>query len=317
MSIKEKEFRTIEEQINLLKSRNLIIDDEMAAKDFLERNSYHVAISEYNKLFLKSKIHPNDTTTYLDGANFSEIQALYMFDRKLSQLLLEYILIIENFTKSKIGYCFSQTCDIKNYLLVQNFDHNNYNSGSIKKILGVISSIQIAISQQVNKNNQISAYIIHYGYIPPWVATNLLTFGTLSKLYSILKQPVQQAIVKNIDINESAFTECLKVITECRNKCAHNEVVFKFRTTEAIRDHHLHQDLKIKKDSKRYLQGKQDLFSVVIILKIILTKEDFADFYFRLRQLIEELEYNLHTISIEEIYSRMGFILNWRDILTV
>ncbi len=317
MSIKEKEFRTIQEQINLLKNRNLIIDDELAAKDFLERNSYHVAISEYNKLFLQPKVNPSDPTMYIDGANFSEIKALYMFDRKLSQLLLEYILIIENFTKSKIGYCFSQTCDIKNYLLVQNFDHNNYNTGSIKKILGVISSIQIAISQQVNKNNQISAYIIHYGYIPPWVATNLLTFGTLSKLYSILKQPVQQAIVKNIDINEAAFTECLKVITECRNKCAHNEVIFKFRTTESIRDHHLHQDLKIKKDKKKYKHGKQDLFSVVIILKIILTKQDFADFYFRLRHLIEELDYNLHTISIEEIYSRMGFILNWRDILTI
>ena len=49
-----KSFKTIDEQIEILKHKGLIIDDENYAKDILMRENYFF-VSGYRHLFLKSK----------------------------------------------------------------------------------------------------------------------------------------------------------------------------------------------------------------------------------------------------------------------
>lgn len=68
----EKEFKTIDEQIEILKGRGLSIEDEIVARDFLLRNNYY-RISGYS-LTLRSNdvFHP--------GTSFRNIQDIYEFD---------------------------------------------------------------------------------------------------------------------------------------------------------------------------------------------------------------------------------------------
>ena len=51
----DKEFKTIEEQLEILRSRGLTIGDESAAKDFLLRNNYY-RVSGYSLTLRKNDI---------------------------------------------------------------------------------------------------------------------------------------------------------------------------------------------------------------------------------------------------------------------
>ena len=51
-----KDFKTIDEQIDLLKSRNIIFEDEENAKKILLNNNYYNIINGYKDLFLDNQI---------------------------------------------------------------------------------------------------------------------------------------------------------------------------------------------------------------------------------------------------------------------
>lgn len=81
-----KEFRTIEEQIKILKERGLDIPDEKQAFEFLKRNNYY-RISGYS-LTLRSH------DVFDRGANFQNIVDIYDFDHALRHILLCYLELI-------------------------------------------------------------------------------------------------------------------------------------------------------------------------------------------------------------------------------
>ena len=63
-----KEFKTIDQQIDILKKKGLIIDDEVVAKDVLLKENYFF-INGYRHLFMNS---PTDRT-FISGSTFSEL----------------------------------------------------------------------------------------------------------------------------------------------------------------------------------------------------------------------------------------------------
>ena len=95
----EKIFKSLDEQVEIMRNKNLIIDDENFVKDILLRENYFF-INGYRYLFMKSM---NDRT-FIDGANFREIYALFYFDRQLRNILFKNILTLENNIKSIISY---------------------------------------------------------------------------------------------------------------------------------------------------------------------------------------------------------------------
>ena len=72
--------------------------------------------------------------------------------------------------------------------------------------------------------------------------------------------------------------------------------------------------LRIKKVDEEFVQGKNDLFALIIIMKQLLQSEDFKNMTVELDNVIETLNYNLHTIDITEVLNRMGFPVNWKDL---
>ena len=88
----DKEFKTIDEQIALLRSRGLEISDEEMAKQFLLRNNYY-RVSGYS-LTLRSH------DVFHKAASFQNIVDIYSFDHELRHILLKYIEQIEVTVKS-------------------------------------------------------------------------------------------------------------------------------------------------------------------------------------------------------------------------
>ena len=92
-----KEFKTIKEQINILKSKGIIINNEKKSYKILLNNNYYNIINGYKDIFLiKNK--------YIKNTSFEEIYAMYEFDRSLRNIFLEYILKIENQIRSLVAY---------------------------------------------------------------------------------------------------------------------------------------------------------------------------------------------------------------------
>ena len=309
-SILEKEFKTIEEQIEILKGRKLIIKDEEFAKKLLKDNNYYYLINGYKDLFVKNK---DENEEFKQNVRLEEIYTLYRFDIELRMNLFKYIISIERKIKTYIAYEFSENYGNKDYLIEDNFDNSQKNN---IKIQNLISEIEKDKENQINVNNKMLVhYIKKYNYIPLWVLIRIITFGQLSKFYALMKQKDQNAVAKNFRIKEKKLKIYINNLAIIRNICAHDEKLFDIRLRKAISitDIHKYFDLDMKNNKK--CNGFKDLFSVVIILKELLEEKEFEMFYRDLVYELEGLRFNIKSIEFEKILHKMGFPKNYEDLL--
>ena len=87
----EKQFKNLDEQLEIFRYKGLIINDEKYTKQVLLRENYFF-INGYRHLFLKS----NTDRTFVKGATFEELYSLFLFDRSFRNVLFKYLLVIEN-----------------------------------------------------------------------------------------------------------------------------------------------------------------------------------------------------------------------------
>lgn len=305
----EKEFKTIEEQIEILKNRNLIVDEIQAKKVFKENNYYYV-INGYKDLFIdKSK----SEETYIQNVNLNEIYSLYKFDIDLRIIFLQYILLLERKLDTYIAYEFSKKYGHKDYLMEKNFDNTKKNNIKIAKL---IHDINTNMMEQLNNGNKmLKHYINQYGYVPLWVLIRILTFGQVSKFYALMKQTDQNIIAKNFLVREKNIKIYINNLAIIRNICAHDEKLFDIRLKKSISmtDTHIKYNLSLK--NVKYCNGFKDLFSIVIIFKELLEEDEFEDFYKGVIEFIERLEKNIHSIKFENILNKMGFPINYKELL--
>lgn len=322
----DKLFSTIEEQIKKLDSRGLDISDP-GVKDVLEMENYYNIVNGYKELFI-DKDHTGTDEKYKDGANFNELYNLYLFDRELRNIFMKYILEIENNIKAVISHDFSKKYGHDNYLKISNFDikvkhwERKTAAQKIGNIAELTANIQRDISRQLSKNNpSISHYMLTYGYIPLWVLVSSLTLGTISIFYSYLTEKDQNDVGRKFRLRPDELTKILFVLTIYRNACAHDERFYNLKALNndtkpnMIKTNSMHNKLDIPKDkSNNPIYGKNDLFAIVIICKLILKEGSFNKFIDAVNAEIDRLSGKLSTIGIEDVLKEMGFPDNWYDI---
>lgn len=306
----EKEFKTIEEQIELLQNRNLHIENEETAKAILLNNNYYYLINGYKDLFLNRK---STAEKFSNGTTLEEIYSLYEFDRKIRIIFLEYILLIERKIDTHIAYEFSKNYGHKDYLNSENFNYISKNKELIDKFL---NDINLEISHQYkNSNKMIRHYLDTYKYIPLWVLIRILSFGKVSKFYSFMKQKEQNNISRKFNIKSKILKVYLINLGNIRNICAHDEKLYDVILKQRINTTSYHIKLNLIKNEGKTVYATRDLFSIVIILKVLLEKEQFNEFYNRIIQTIKELESKLLSLKIDKVLYKMGFPKNYKNLL--
>lgn len=304
-----KVFKTIQEQISILESKGLIIDDYLFTEDILIRENYFF-ISGYRHLFLKS---PKDRN-FIKGTTFRELYALFNFDRQVRNIVFKNLLIIENNLKSIISYQLSKKYGFreKDYLRPENFtkvpDKQRQLNDTLKKM-----KRQIRVNGA--QHSATSHYLNNYGYIPLWVVVKVLSFGIVGELYTVMKREDQEEIANIYDLSIDNLLTYLPILSNYRNLCAHEDILYDHRTQKIIGDTKYHDGLDIPTTDGEYIYGKDDLFALIIILKQLLRPEEF-------RLLINELSYEidilcgkLKVINIGKVLDTMGFPRNFREIL--
>ncbi|MGF7185317.1 abortive infection bacteriophage resistance protein [Desulfitispora alkaliphila] len=322
----DKLFSTIEDQIKKLDSRGLNVSDP-GVKGVLEKENYYNVINGYKELFI-DKTYTGPDEKYKDGADFNELYSLYLFDRELKNIFIKYILEIENNVKAVLSHDFSKKYGHDNYLKISNFDisvkpwEKKTAAQKIGEVASLIANMQRDISRQLSKNNpMISHNMLTYGYVPLWVLVNSLTLGTISVFYSYLKQKDQNDVGRKFNLRPDEMTKILFVLTIYRNACAHDERFYNLKALKndtkpnMIKTNDIHYKLNIPKDkSNNPIYGKNDLFSIMIISKLILHEDTFGKFAELVKSEIANLSGRLKTISIKDVLEEMGFPLNWYDI---
>ncbi len=303
-----KVFKTIDEQLDILKSKGLIIEDYDKAKEIVLRENYFF-LNGYRSPLLES-----GSKRFINGATFEELHALFTFDRFFRNIIFKNLLIVENNYKSIFSYVLSKKYGYKekDYLNPDNFDRSKEKS---KQINDLIRKVKRQIRINGYQHTATSHYINNYGYIPLWVGVKVLSFGLMGELYSILKLEDKEEIAdyyKNVDSDN--LGEYLSILSNYRNLCAHEDILYNHETQKAINDTKFHAELEIPMVDGEYIYGKHDIFALIIILKHMLTYSDFKMMMNEIDYEIEWLSAKLRSINVQKVLYRMGFPDNYNQI---
>jgi abortive infection bacteriophage resistance protein len=302
-----KIFKSLDEQIDILKSKGLVINDYDKTKETLLRENYFF-LNGYRSPFLIS-----GSKRFIEGTTFEEIYSLFTFDRYFRNIIFKNILIVENNYKSIFSYVLSKKYGYKekDYLDVNNFDRSKE---KVRQINDLLRKLKRQIRINGYQHQATSHYINNYGYIPMWVSVKVLSFGLMSELYTILKEEDKEEIASYYNINSEALEDYLSVLANYRNLCAHEDILYNHETQKAILDTRFHNLLDIPKVEDEYIYGKQDIFALIIILKQVLTKDDFKMMMNEIDYEMDWLSSKLKVIDIHKVFYRMGFPDNYKQI---
>lgn len=306
--MRTKIFKTLDEQIEILEEKGLIIGDYDKTKDLLFRENYFF-ISGYRHLFMKE----NKDKFFIKGTTFEELYSTFCFDRYLRNIIFKNILIIENNIKSIISYQLSKKYGHrdKDYLNPKNFTQDTL---KVRQVHDVLNKMKRQIRTNGPEHTATMHYINNYGYIPMWILVKVLSFGMISELYNILKDEDKEVIGKFYKIDTESLSVYLSILSNFRNLCAHEEILYDHRTQKVIPDTRFHKLLNIETSEEEYIYGKNDLFAVLIIMKQMLTEEQFSDLINEINYEIEILDGKVDTVPLISILNRIGFPENWIEL---
>lgn len=304
-----KDYKTVNQQLKILRLRGLIVPRDGSPKRFLEQENYYNVINGYKDLFLDKTY---EEETYIQGAHFNELKSLFMFDRELRITFLKYILILENSFKTVLAHEFTKKYpEINSHL-----EFKNYIDNAPKQVLQQISILTNTIQHKVEEDGAIKHYIETHSYVPLWVLVNYLTIGNISNLYKIFKAEDKNIIArfysqnlsrqyplkKQVIITSDMVQSALKIINLIRNKCAHDERLYNtnFKNTKV-------SEVTRFYDIKKYDNSR--IVACIFYFKIFLNKQHFKDFYFELMQCFNKYSKDFYCIKFDDILNVMGIDL--------
>ena len=297
MSQNVKAPLTYNEQIKRLKGfHKLSIDNDEEAIQILKKINYY-RLSGYGiGLTL-----PNNKDEYIPGISLKHLYNLYKFDSEMKNLLSLVIEQIEIQFRANVSYHLAINYGALGYLEQSNFADKKDANG-----ISVLDKIIREFETMVERSKElpfVKHHINKYNrQFPIWVAVELFTFGNLTSLYSIMQNKDKEAIAKLYGTKDKYLNSWIRLLQEIRNLCAHYARLYNliFKTTPRLYKEYE----SLTKDKTK----KTKIFHVLIVLKKMLDKEQWDEFYLKFKALLEEYSE----------YIKLGFMsfpTNWEEIL--
>lgn len=308
----KKDFKTLEEQLQIFENKGLTINNRESAKDILLKENYFF-LNGYRFIFMTKQVDRR----FIKGTTFDELYYMFCFDRDFRNILFKNLLIVENNIKSIISYKLSEKYGYKekNYLKPSNFTKDRK---STRRVNDVINKMNRQIRVNAENHSATFHYVHNYGYIPLWVLVKVLSFGLINELFGILKPEDKQEIASIYNLSVEDMEIYLTLLANYRNLCAHEDIVFDHKTQKYINDTIYHEKLNITKDElDEYTRGKRDIFALIIILKQMLGKDKFNQMMNEINLKFEDFKWQVKSIKIERLLDYMGFPYNYMDIVDI
>lgn len=306
----DKPFKTYDEQISILKSRNIIINNPAFARQILGSLSYYTIINGYKNTFLSVP----GSEKFAEGTTFEDLYTLHIIDTNLNSIILKYILFVERYLKTRLSYLvsgkygvYTDISDMTNtnpsdYLFRDNYGGVGRNN-ILKRIKEVLTS--------PNLNQSVAHYANDKNHIPAWILVTAMPLGLTVKWYTILKPDDKQAICEQFMENNNISTEQKKefflkafsLLREFRNNIAHGNRTFSVNNLPVLPKNALlslsYGNISIAEYNTGY--GKNDTFAIILICFILLNDR------YLLENFLNDLKYILKPYENTEINNKTVF----------
>jgi abortive infection bacteriophage resistance protein len=291
----QKKHKTFEEQLSILKQRKLIISNDSFVLSKLQHINYY-RLSAYFLPFQYSKNSENENI-FLPNTSFENILSSYYFDTELRKIIFEAVESIEIYFRTQIAYFHSLKYDAFGYLELKNFRENKADK---------FQELQDDILKEKTRSKEF--FIKHFKKkynsvdLPIWSVVEIISFGSLSKFFMILKEEEQNQVIQNIHgINKVVFYKWFHALSGVRNICAHHSRLWN-RT--------LGVSFEVPKGLESFeniKESKNKVFFALSVIEYLLTciGEDEIDFKIKIKNLIKKYP----KVKLES----MGFIENWQQ----
>jgi abortive infection bacteriophage resistance protein len=178
--------------------------------EWLQRVGYY-RLSAY---FIPFRTTGSDA--FRTGTTFDRVIDLYKFDCGLRLVVLRALDRIEVGVRAIATYHLAHELGPFGYAIPTNFP-SHYDHASLMKNL----------AREESRSTEV--FVRHYRskytsppHLPIWMATELLTFGTLSKMYGNLRKGFRKKIAREFNQPEPVFTSWLHSLAAISNICAHH-----------------------------------------------------------------------------------------------
>jgi abortive infection bacteriophage resistance protein len=200
---------TFIQQLDLLSSRGLEIPSQGKASNLLTRISYY-RLSAYRFPYQDEK------DKFRTGVTIDDVCDLYLFDHNLRMLVMDVLASIEIAIRTSLTYHLSHTYGAYGYLdktnFAQRFEHGKWLADIGKELR---RSKETFIEHYKSRHKNTTEF-------PIWMATEVVSFGSLSRLYAGLKNPDKQQIAATFNIHREVFRTWIHSMVYIRNICAHH-----------------------------------------------------------------------------------------------
>ncbi|GBU23154.1 hypothetical protein R80B4_03070 [Fibrobacteres bacterium R8-0-B4] len=251
---------TVSEQINLLKARGLQFKDEVKATNILSQNNYYRLTGYWRKY----QVDPDaKDDNFVKNTTFEKIIEIYEIDTELRSLLLKGTGIFEICFRSNFAYYMAHSVQDGSTSYLKQDSYNNNISQKEEP-----DDLLKKINNELQRSNEKS--VVHFRkigeHLPIWVAVEILTFSTISKMFSrwtdkdVIKKVSQQF---KLFKNYADAIAIIKSLTNLRNLCAHQARIW-------------NKELVAKVTDKKYLQkhGESNVKAQWRIISVLMSLVD-------------------------------------------
>jgi len=258
---------SFQDQLSLLESRGLTINDKPKALAYIQEISYY-RLSAY---FLPYQLVKDK---FNNGITFNQIIDTYTFDRELRLLIFDCIERIEVAIRTQMIYNMALQFNDSHWQDNRSLFISPYYN-KIGNLVDPYSEFQAIISKAKTARTPevfIKHYIDNYNTPsnpPSWMCLELLTMGELSHLYLGLKNNSdKKRIADFFEVHHNVFTSWLHALTYIRNICAHHSRLWN-------RDLAIEPDILLKLIGKWInlpFQNNKRMFYFICILRYMLLR---------------------------------------------
>jgi abortive infection bacteriophage resistance protein len=237
MATYDRPWKSFEDQIDLLKSRGMLIDDHDGALHYLKNLGYY-RLSAYWYPFRSFRIEKDPATNalkyilhddFFPNTDFKDAVALYLFDKKLRLLLHDALEYIEVAIRVDIAHLLGKRNTFAQHSI------GELDNGLANKIIHNLGKTKY--ENWHNKYGSLLArskedFVKHYRQkhgdeVPIWVAIEVWDFGAMSQLYAMMKYHDKHVIALKYGVTDGkVFESWLRSLNYLRNLVAHHSRVW-------------------------------------------------------------------------------------------
>lgn len=224
-----KPFKTIDEQIELLRYRGMTIADDEVARHALETLGYY-RLSGYWYSFREHA--PEEalgcrSDLFIPGTSFDQVIRLYDFDTQLRVTVFKELTKIEVSLRAIIGYEIGEV-DPLLHLTATSLNERAWNSAEQKeKRLYKDWKRRYQNSLKNSTETFVQHHVENYGgTLPIWCAVHVLDWGSLQTLFSMLPKEIRRPIAAKLRLTPSVLDSWLNCLRVIRNISAHHSRFF-------------------------------------------------------------------------------------------